>query len=95
MEKVYIVENGQYHVIPFESHSTCFSDVGQHTGISNSVGQVPLTSRRSYNFAPYEEAEKYDIYTENMDLGNRLDDKYMKEGIGINLSGQKLSFLGN
>ena len=38
----YIVENDKYYVIPFESHSTCFSDVGQHTGISNSVGQVPL-----------------------------------------------------
>lgn len=90
----YIVTNNKYYVMPYEAHSTCFADAGQHTGKSNSISQVPIViGRRNYCFANYEKAEKYDIYMENMEMGRFFDHKYEKEGICSNIFGQKSSFL--
>ncbi len=91
----YIVNNDKYYVIPYEAHSTCFSDIGQHTGKSDSLNQVPITlGKRKYNFASYEVAEKYDIYMENIDLERFLGGDYKKNTVCSNIFGQKPSFLG-
>lgn len=76
----YIVENGLYFVIPYDSFSTNFHDKGTHTAMDTSIYQVPLMfGRKQYNFAPFEKMVRYDAFFESIDLKEELEKKFHKK----------------
>ena len=85
----YIVESDKYYVIPYEALATCFSDIGQHVKYVDMSSQVPLLQgRREYRFARFADAEKYDIFFENITL-KEMFPKEISEDICIDLYGTR------
>lgn len=60
----YCIENNKYFIYPYNSYTTCFSDVGEHIKITSPVFQAPLFQATDFrpNFSP---TVKYDCYFEN------------------------------
>ncbi|WP_051195889.1 glycosyltransferase [Clostridium paraputrificum] len=85
----YIVETNKFYVIPRVSYSTNCSDVGEHVRVADNVHQVRLMTGNveSYYFAPVNQAQKYDIFFENLKLENQFEKKICDEGIVIDLAG--------
>lgn len=70
----YNVENNKFCLFPCVSHTTCFSDIGEHNSESSSIGQANLLmGQKDYVFRPFEEMVKYDIYFNNYDIYKWLD----------------------
>ncbi len=64
----YQIETGKYFVYPSVSHTTCFSEAGEH-GNTSSIGQVVLQSEfKKYNLQDFDNLSKYDIYGNNLQL---------------------------
>lgn len=67
----YIVEKNKYFVYPTISLSTNVSEVGQHCSIENSDYQVPLLQgKMKFRFPSFENAVKYDVYFDRMEIGD-------------------------
>ena len=64
----YVVEKDIYYVIPYDSMSTNFSEIGEHNKVMNTAHQVSLLEgvKKTYVFPPYQEAVKYDIFFERI-----------------------------
>ncbi len=83
----YMVETNKYYVMPYEALSTCFADVGEHVSVANTAHQVPLLmGKRSYKFARYEDAEKYDIFFESINIRQYFP-KEIADGLCVDLYG--------
>lgn len=86
----YIVEKNKYYLMPYVSLATNFSDAGQHIKMSSTEHQVPLLyGKKIYNFPELENAIKYDIFFENLNLGKHLLNKTGGKDICVNLYGDK------
>lgn len=85
----YIVENDLYYVIPRISLSTNFSELGEHVLEKNTDHQVAVLQGviHKYRFAPFDDAQKYDIFFENKKIVSCFPENIRKEGITINLTG--------
>lgn len=82
----YNVLNDKYVVYPYVSHSTNFSDAGEHGDTNNTFVQVNLMyGERSYNFFDYEDMEKYDAFCNNTSLVNWLGLK--EEDVDLDIYG--------
>lgn len=71
----YCVETDKYFVYPYQSLTTNFSDVGQHTGIASNTLQTQLqeSARSAYRFPDLDSAPVvYDAWHENRGLANSL-----------------------
>ena len=92
----YIVEQDKYYVIPRMSRSTNCSDLGEHVTVADNVHQVRLMTGGSYDyrFAPVENAQRYDIYFENMKLCEYFDEDIRNEGLVVDLAGHGRNTLG-
>lgn len=68
----YCIENKKYFVYPYISLSTCFSDIGEHTGSSSTSIQAPIIfgEKKTYNLTP---VIKYDAFFENENLYDILN----------------------
>ena len=67
--EAYLIETHKYVVYPYVSHTTCFGEAGEHNSSSSTIGQVNLLSgSRNYQFRPFDEMTKYDIYDTNLDV---------------------------
>jgi len=65
----YVVKTNKYFVHPYVSLTTNFGDIGMHTDIVNSSGQVPLQNgKMQYRMPGFSEAVRYDVFFERMDL---------------------------
>ncbi len=67
----YCIEKNKYFVYPYVSHSTCFSDVGEHTTTHSNYLQVLLATgvKKAYEFPEFDEnALKYDAFFENQGM---------------------------
>lgn len=65
----YLVETNRYFVFPYISHTTCFSDAGEHFNQMLLIGQTNLMSgSRSYYFKDYHDMVRYDVYWVNEDI---------------------------
>lgn len=82
----YCIEEKKYFVYPYVSQSTCFSDVGEHTNISNTLMQVPIgrNIKSNYRLNP---TIKYDAFFENMALPEFMG--YRSNETCIDLYGEK------
>lgn len=60
----FCIETGRYFIYPYTSFSTCFSDVGEHTGISSPLFQTPLLQAKDIK-PRFCSTVKYDCYFEN------------------------------
>lgn len=72
----YCIEKKKYFVYPYDSLTTCFSDVGEHCKEANSRFQVPMSSQinEEYRFADVnEEAVMYDAFFEREHIGNVMN----------------------
>ena len=62
------IETGRYFVYPSVSHTTCFSEAGEH-GFASTIGQtILLSGEKKYDIKPFEALTKYDIYGTNHDI---------------------------
>ncbi|MBR4657477.1 MAG: hypothetical protein IKO68_13175 [Oscillospiraceae bacterium] len=71
----YCIEENKYFVYPYESLTTNFSDVGQHTGVASNTLQVRLQqqTRQRYFFPELDNAPVvYDAWHENLRLAEVL-----------------------
>ena len=65
----YLIDTNRYFVFPHVSHTTCFSDAGEHNANHSTIGQVNLLcGSKEYQFKPFDEMVKYDIYFTNQDI---------------------------
>jgi len=92
----YMIEKELYYVIPYNSMSTNFSEIGQHVSTRSNAHQVPLMMgvKRIFDFPDPEKAVKYDIFFE------RVFDKMLVSGIQgeeicVNLNCTKKNSLGH
>lgn len=71
----YCVETNKYFVYPYQSLTTNFSDVGQHTGAASNTLQTQLQhrARSAYLFPDLDDAPVvYDVWHENRGLAGSL-----------------------
>lgn len=69
----YLAESRTYFVYPYASLSTNASELGEHCKIPNNDYQVSmLDGRMRYRFPSLEQAVKYDIFFERLDLEDRI-----------------------
>lgn len=62
------IETGRYFIYPSVSHTTCFSEAGEH-GFASTIGQtVLLSGEKEYVLKTFEKLTKYDIYGTNHDV---------------------------
>lgn len=67
----YLIQTDRFVVYPRFSHTTCFSEAGDHTTNASTIGQVNLLQGPCcYHFARYDDMTKYDIYDTNQDVYN-------------------------
>jgi hypothetical protein len=60
---------GKYALYPYISHTTNFSDAGEHGGTNNTFVQVNLMyGEKNYCFLPFEQMERYDAFCNNEKL---------------------------
>ncbi len=67
----YCIEENKYFVYPYTALSTCFSDVGEHTGKSFTLFQAPLQGgdKRGFRLNP---TVRYDAFFENETIPSLL-----------------------
>jgi hypothetical protein len=82
----YCIETNKYFIYPYKSLSTCFSDVGEHTGISNTLIQVPISMCRKSNYL-LEPTVRYDAFFENQKIPLSLG--IDESEISVDLYGEK------
>ena len=70
----YVVEKNKYLVVPYNSRSTCFSEIGQHTSVREIYNQVCLQIgiQKNYLLPEFEKGLHYDIFFENIDISDYL-----------------------
>ena len=70
----YCIDTNKYFVYPYKSLSTCFSEVGEHCKIKNTLYQVPISNETDnyYVFVDIEDGNKYDAFFEREKLGKYL-----------------------
>lgn len=85
----YIVEKDLYYVFARTALSTNYADAGQHVQISDNIYQVKLlqSDKKNYLFPKFEDALRYDIFFENMQIAKYLPDFVQKEEVCIDLAG--------
>lgn len=86
----YCVEKDKYFVYPYTSYTTNFTEIGTHYKTSITRFQVPMEMgvKTQYHFCKFDEnAIKYDVFFENVNLIELLKEKY--PNIYINLYGHK------
>lgn len=85
----YIISTGKYFIFPYDSLTTNFNDAGgEHGGGDSTVVQSCLfNGRRNYNFLPFKELVKYDVYQQNECIYECIG--LPKESLSIDLYGYK------
>lgn len=86
----YCVETGKYFVYPYQSLTTNFSDVGQHTGVASNTLQTHLQqrARAAYLFPNLDTAPVvYDVWHENLRIPEAL--KLKSEEVCVDIFGGK------
>lgn len=80
----YVVNNNKYFIYPYNSYTTNFSEVGEHSVKTNNV-QVSLLcdKKRPLFFVPDDNLVRYDVYLNNEALYNILN--FTKNQLAINL----------
>lgn len=82
----YLVMEDKYSIYPYTSLTTNFSDAGEHGSANNTIVQVSLQQgRKQYNFLPFEQLVKYDVYSNNLLLPGVLN--LRREDICLDLYG--------
>lgn len=62
----YLIETNRYFVFPYDTHTACFGDAGEHSSIASTYGQANLLcGKKHYFFRPFDEMVRYDIYMTN------------------------------
>lgn len=94
----YMVEKSKYYVIPYFSHSSNYSDLGEHEINVNTDYQVPLVyGDKKYVFPTFEQALHYDIYFESQKLkdflSRKMDAKCCIDFLGIRKNYDGYDFL--
>ncbi len=72
----YCIEKKKYFVYPYDSLTTCFSDVGEHCKEANTRFQVPMSSQINddYRFADItDDAVIYDAFFEREHMGHLMN----------------------
>ena len=89
----YCVETDKFFVYPYQSLTTCFSDVGEHTDLGSNTLQVQLQQKAkvSYQFPDFDTAPVlYDVWHENLRIPEMLGLK--PEEVCIDIFGAKWDY---
>lgn len=82
----YMVMEDKFSIYPYTSLTTNFSDAGEHGSANNTIVQVSLQQgMKRYNFLPFEQLVKYDIYSNNLLLPEILN--LSREDVCLDLYG--------
>lgn len=82
----YMVMEDKYSIYPYTSLTTNFSDAGEHGSANNTIVQVSLQQgMKQYNFLPFEQLVKYDVYSNNLLLSEVLN--LRREDVCLDLYG--------
>lgn len=85
------IETGRFFIYPSVSHTTCFSEAGEH-GKASSIGQVVLQSEyRDYNLQDFDNLSKYDIYGNNLQIYDWI--KMSPSELCLNMHGHRDNIL--
>ena len=88
----YCIEKDLYFVYPYQSLCTCFSDVGEHSRVSDTTLQVPMLSgsKMNYAFPSLDDTDCaiYDAFFERRWLFGEIDGIHLAD-ISVNLYGNK------
>lgn len=92
----YCVETNKYFVYPYQSYTTCFTDMGEHNMFGGSVYQVPLVgAMQEFYRLPDLNSEcsiRYDVFFERQGMENVLG---IPEGeLTMDLYGSKKTLAG-
>ena len=86
----YLIETNRYYVFPNVSLTTCFSEAGEH-GRKSTIGQVVLLSQnKKFEFKPFEDLTKYDVYSGNLDIYKWLNIE--PDNLAIDMRGDNSNF---
>ncbi len=85
----YCIAKNKYFVYPYDSLTTCFSDVGEHCKDENAYFQVAMVSQsgKEYRFCDLIEGCKYDAFFEREGLAQYLN--VSEEELCVDLYGTK------
>ena len=85
----YIVDTDKYFVYPYVALSTNASDAGEHCSIPNNDFQISLLQgSMEYRMPSFDEAVRYDVFFERVDIIKQLEEKYGKKVV-LDLYGSK------
>lgn len=87
----YEIQKNKYCIFPSVSHTTCFCEAGENAKFASLIGQVTLLSGpKRYNFVPFEQMTKYDIYGSNLEIADWL--QLSRDELIIDLYGNNANF---
>ncbi len=69
---IYLVQKDLYFVHPHFSTTTNFGEAGEHGDGNNMIHSRMILGHKDYQFRPFPESVKYDIYGDRMELGEYL-----------------------
>ena len=93
----YLIETKKYVVYPYVSHTTCFSDAGEHYERLSMGGQSTLMpEKKEYVFRPFGDMVKYDVYWVNENVYDWLGlgkDEVCVDWYGLSQNHRKCRYL--
>lgn len=84
----YCIEHNKWFIYPYSSLSTCFSDVGEHSGVRTNITQVPFIIDNKSKYI-LEEKVIYDAFFENIKIPVLLG--LNNEDVCIDLYGERMN----
>ena len=86
----YIVTQNKYYVVPFDSMSSNYSDIGIHRNQTTATYQVPLSNKiRNFMFSDNDNSVIYDSFFERKNLTIEYPEKIDSDKVVIDLYGLK------
>ncbi len=91
----YLISNDKYFIYPYQSLTTNFNDAGgEHGGGDNGIVQVSLLQgKKNYQFEPFEDLVRYDVYCQNKGIPQWLN--VDEDDITVDYYGLKDTYKGH
>ncbi len=93
----YLIQTERFFLFPNISHTTCFTEVGEHGQTSPCLGQVNLLcGLANYSFRKFEELVCYDIFLSNMQIYEWMgipSDELCVDLYGFNPNASKFKYI--
>ena len=93
----YITETNKFYVIPYKPMSSVFGEVGVHAKLRSLEHQVSLyLGNKKLEMVEFEQGVHYDIFFENIDLKQKIKQKFIVDDVCIDIyAHRRLEFINS